>query len=229
MSGFHWNGISGQFSLWQTRMERRSHCGTRKMWVGGVKLGNTHVSKQSGPKFCLYIILKFKIYIIENTLHFITKKLANSVKRIFFLNFTKHINTTCTKKRRNFIHEWIGYTVNTGLCKFVITMCLYRLVYWVTAAKGGLWINGIEQELALQVTDRLHAFVCNRSLENQRIYWQPNSEFIESYKSNCKPMHIILKTRWRHHPKFLLSTKMKKLHGDRHVTTRRAVPFPCGW
>jgi len=32
------------------------------------------------------------------------------------------------------------------------------MVYWVTAAKRGLCINGIKQELAFQETDRLHAF-----------------------------------------------------------------------
>ena len=179
---------------------------------------------------------KFTSYITENTLKYYYKKqlllcrviLFFCLFYVYFENLSKQIKKIVWKPRK-FILMWAAYTVNSGLWKFVINICLYSIVYWVTAAKGGLWINGIEQELALQVTDRLHAFVCNRRLENQRIYWQPNSEFIESYKSNCKPMHIILKTRWRHHPKFLLSTKMKKLHGDRHVTTRRAVPFPCGW
>jgi hypothetical protein len=37
-------------------------------------------------------------------------------------------------------------------------MFLYSAVYWVAAAKCGLWVNGIKQELALQETDRLHVF-----------------------------------------------------------------------
>jgi len=149
MSGFHWNGISGQLSLWQNRMERRSHCGTLTKWVGGVKLGITQVPTHTVNIRSVYIYFK-------NLSHTSQKKLSNVITKnwlilwreiiaVYFKKLSKQINTTCTKKRRYFIHKWVAYTANSGLWKCGINMCLCSEVYWVAAAKCGLWINGIKK------------------------------------------------------------------------------------
>ena len=162
MSGFHWNGTSLQFSLCKNRMERRSHCVTSEKWVGGAKFGITHVPTHSVSLSCVYILFWNLIHTSQKTRsNLLPKKwliLWREIISVYFKNDAKQTNGTCAKKRGNFIHKWVAYTVNTGLWKFGITMCLYSMVCWVTAAKCGLWTNGIKQELALQETDRLHAF-----------------------------------------------------------------------
>jgi hypothetical protein len=93
-------------------------------------------------------------YIAENTLHFHYKNnwliFWKEIIVVCFKNLTKKINNMCAKQHRNFIDKWVAHTINTGLWKVDITMCLYSIVYRVTAARSGLWINGIKQDLALQ-------------------------------------------------------------------------------
>jgi len=83
------------------------------------------------------------------------------------------------------------------------------MVCWVVAAKCGLRIHGMKQELLLQETDRqtnCMSLDYKRSLE--RIYLQPSVEFIERYKSNWKIMHIFFKNPADGpHPKFFVTNQ----------------------